>query len=233
LASGGHILGPGLRSLADELAGLYLDGRLVIVAGAGVSRASGMPGWEEMVGAIQAQAADDLQSRVSAADLAVVLASLHRTDPVSRADSLKRLLGTPLFTKRLHEALYPNLPPGESFRPSVSHWHIGSLVDRRLMPEVFTSNYDDLLEDAKKALGRSGRVRHFHGRLPQRWAGTTKLGDPPVVTSRDYMAAEDERRYERLAEALPDKTVLLLASACQIRTSPGSSEARPETAVPC
>jgi hypothetical protein len=78
------------------------------------------------------------------------------------------------------------------------------------MPDVFTSNFDDLLEDAKLALTRSGRVRHFHGRLPQRWSGTTRLGDPPVVTSRDFMAAEDARRYERFANALRDKTVVLV-----------------------
>jgi SIR2-like protein len=208
--SGGSVLGPPLEALANDLAELYVNGDLVLVAGAGVSRASGMPGWADMVTTLQAQAARDLASRFNAGDIDVVLARLHTTDPISRADSLQRLLGTPLFRRRLHDALYGGLPPGESFRPSVSHWHLASLADRTLMPDLFTSNFDDLLEDAKLELGRSGRVRHFHGRLPQAWGGSTRLGDPPVVTSRDYMAAEEEKRYEKFASALRDKTVVLV-----------------------
>ncbi len=204
----GNVLGVALTSLAQELAEVYLAGELAIVAGAGVSRASGLPGWDEMVASIERDAARDLVSKVEPAGLQAVLTSLHREDPISRADSLQRLLTTGPFHRHLHEALYG--PIGAVYRPSVAHWHIASLIDRHLMPDVFTSNYDDLLEDAKKALGRSGRVRHFHGRLPQKWTGTTRLSDPPVVTSRDYMAAEERKRYDRLAGALQDKTVLLV-----------------------
>jgi hypothetical protein len=39
----GYVLGPKRRSLASELAECYLRGDLVVVAGAGVSRASGLP----------------------------------------------------------------------------------------------------------------------------------------------------------------------------------------------
>lgn len=206
----GYVLGPKLRLLAQELAEIYVDGRLVVVAGAGVSRASGLPGWEQIVTSIQAEGSKDLADHIDANDLEEVLSSLHRTDPIARADSLQRLLTTPIFMRRLHGALYGGLPSGESFRPSVSHWHIASLEDRQLMPDVFTSNYDDLLEDAKKALSRSGRIRHFHGRLPQKWSGASRLGNPPVITSRDFMAAEEERRYEPFASALRDKTALLV-----------------------
>jgi SIR2-like domain len=204
------VLGPQLGALAVDLADQYVRGNLVLVAGAGVSRASGLPGWAEMVATIEAKAPEELTSTVSPADLSAVLTTLHRDDPVSRADSLKRLVKARVFWKRLHEALYPPLPEGEPFRPSTSHWHIASLVDHALMPDVFTSNYDDLLEDAKQSLGRSGRVRHFHGRLPQSWGGASRLGDPPVVTSRDYLAAEDKNRYDKIANALQDKTVLLV-----------------------
>jgi SIR2-like domain len=206
----GAVLGPKLGPLADELADQYVRGNLLVVAGAGVSRASGLPGWAEMVATIEAKAAADLANRLSPTDLGKVLDKLHREDPISRADSLKRLMTAPMFFKRLHEALYPPLPEGQAFQPSVSHWHIASLVDHALMPNLYTSNYDDLLEDAKQALGRSGRVRHFHGRLPQRWSGSSRLGDPPVVTSRDYMAAEDQDRYEPIAREMRDKTVLLV-----------------------
>lgn len=210
MPSGGSVLGPRLQKLAEDLADAYVRGGLVLVAGAGVSRASGLPGWSQMVAALQTQAAVDLAGRIRADDLDVVLTQLHGADPISRADSLQRLLGTPLFRTRLHSALYGELPSGVSFRPSISHWHLASLVDRTRMRDVFTSNFDDLLEDAKSELGRSGRVRHFHGRLPQTWAGVTRLGDPPVVTSRDYFAAESQRRYERLATVLRNKTVVLV-----------------------
>ncbi len=183
---------------------------MVIVAGAGVSRAAGLPGWADLIATIQSSAADDLRRRVDLRDVDAALTRLHRTDPISRADSLKRLLTAPVFNKRLHEALYGGLPPDDRYSPSISHWHIASLAGRPLMPDVFTSNYDDLLEDAKTALARSGRVRHFHGRLPQAWTKTTRLADPPVVTSRDYLAAEEGRRYDRIAAALREKTALLI-----------------------
>lgn len=51
----GFVLGPKLRLLAQELAEIYATGNLVVVAGAGVSRASGLPGWNEMVATIQAE----------------------------------------------------------------------------------------------------------------------------------------------------------------------------------
>ena len=206
----GYTLGPRLRSLARELAGVYAAGQLVIVAGAGVSRAAGLPGWDDLIASIQSAAADDLGRHIDLRDVDAALTRLHRTDPISRADSLKRLLTTPVFNRRLHEALYGGLAPDDRFSPSISHWHIASLAGRPLMPEVFTSNYDDLLEDAKTSLGRSGRVRHFHGRLPQKWSKATRLADPPVVTSRDYLAAEEGKRYDRVAAALREKTALLI-----------------------
>ena len=129
MSPGGEVLGPKLRTLVQGLAELYLNGDLVIVAGAGVSRASGLPGWDEMVAVLQKAAADDLSDKVDADELEAVLASLHRTDPISRADSLQRLLKTPRFHKYLHSALYDGTT-GEPFRPSVIHWHIAALVDR-------------------------------------------------------------------------------------------------------
>lgn len=202
----GDVLGPSVRALASDLAARYVAGDLVIVAGAGVSRASGLPGWEEIIESLQTSVASATPD-VSAAELEAVLSSVHRSDPISRADSIQRLVGTSKFRSHLHAALYPRARIAP-YRPSVAHWHIASMVDHHLMPDVFTSNYDDLLEVAKKSLGRTGRVRHFHGRLPQGWNGTA-LADPPVVTARDYMAAEDDRRYDRLAAALEKKTVLL------------------------
>jgi hypothetical protein len=42
------------------------------------------------------------------------------------------------------------------------------------------------------------------------WNKSTRLSDPPVITSRDYGAAEEGDRYRKVAEALRDKTALLL-----------------------
>ena len=206
---GGLVLGAELRTLAEELALHYLGGDLVLIAGAGVSRTSGMPGWAEMVESIQTETYPDLPG-MDEQGFEAVLNALHRTDPISRADTLQRLATAPSFRKRLHTALFGGLPAGETYRPSIVHWTLASLVDHGLMTDLFTSNYDDLLEDAKKALGRSGRVRHFHGRLPQAWTGSTVLDDPPVVTSRDYMSAEAKHRYDKIAVALGNKTALLV-----------------------
>lgn len=160
----GQVLGPKLGPLAEELADQYVRGNLVVVAGAGVSRASGLPGWAEIVATIEAKAATDLADRLSPADLGAVLSKLHRDDPVSRADSLKRLVKASVFWKRLHEALFPALPGGETFQPSTSHWHIASLVDHTLMPSVYTSNYDDLLEDAPTCVEYPERRRRVEPR---------------------------------------------------------------------
>jgi hypothetical protein len=205
----GFVLGTPLRNLATELAGIYRRGELVIVAGAGVSRASHLPGWLEMVGSIQREAASILGGASKEIELERVLSSLHGDDPIGRADSLRRLLKAPAFSKALHAALFGGAPAGTSYQPSAAHWHIASLVDAALMPNVFTSNYDELLEVAKRGLKRSGRVRHFHGRLPQDWTDT-RLADPPVVTARDYAQAEGRGRYERVAGELADKTALLV-----------------------
>jgi len=161
-----------------------------------------------MIRTIQSTATLDLEATYSASDLDVVLRSLHSSDPISTADSLQRLVGGQRFREYLYGALYGD--PGLEHVPAGVHWHLASLVDRKQMSVVFTSNYDDLLEDAKMSLGRSGRVVHFHGRLPRRSYPRPGMYDPPVITSRDYYAAEDKRRYERLAAALRAKTVLLV-----------------------
>ncbi len=71
------------------------------------------------------------------------------------------------FARALHEALYPELSPTTRYTPSKIHFHIASLMGHARMSDVLTSNYDDLLEDAKKLMAARGRVRHFHGRQPQ------------------------------------------------------------------
>jgi hypothetical protein len=162
-----------------------------------------------MVAAIQDETARDLAPYLGSGELDAVLASIHHSDPISRADSLQRL-NPRLFNQRLHSALFGGLPSGERYRPATAHWHIASLVDEARMPEVFTSNYDDLLEQATRALGRPGPVTHFHGLVPQRWNGKSKLAEPPVVTSRDYMEAPIQDRYLSVSAALSNKTALLV-----------------------
>lgn len=201
-------LGTPVRRLVESLARSYATGNLVLVAGAGVSRAAGLPGWREMVETLQERALSSITPPRTPADLENVLSSLHGGDPIARADSLQRLMQVGAFRKELQRSLYPALP--EPYLPASVHWHIASLADRSLMPDTFTSNYDELLEEAKRSLGRAGRIRHFHGRLAQDWTGTTRLADPPVITSRDYLAADGRKRYERLQAAMRDKTVLLV-----------------------
>lgn len=161
-----------------------------------------------MVQSLQDRAVASSGTAFTSSDLESVLATLHGADPIARADSLQRLMQSRPFRLQLQRSLYPASPT--TYLPASVHWHIASLADRSLMPDTFTSNYDELLELAKQSLGRSGRIRHFHGRLSQDWSGTTRLTDPPVITSRDYLAADERKRYERLGAALRDKTVLLV-----------------------
>ena len=196
--------------MAAELGEAYRAGDLALVAGAGVSRSSGLPGWEQMIASIRLAAREKLEAQIPPQDLDAVLDIVHRGDPISTADSLQRLLGGSEFRKLLYAALYPGNAATET-EPATVHLHVASLLDQRLMPTVFTSNYDDLLEEGKKRLAHgTGRVVHFHGRMPRAWEEKRGIYDPPVITSRDYYAAEDAKRYDKLTVALRDKKVLLV-----------------------
>jgi hypothetical protein len=192
-----------LKTLAAELSDKYLVGSLRIVAGAGISRASGLPSWRDMADSLETYAASE--SGLGREGLSRILSVIHGDEIIGRTDTIRRLLGGPAFARGLHQALYGGDPPV----PSPAHWHLASLMDVTQMPDLYTSNFDDLLEIAHKVVGTGGRIRHFHGKLPIQWNGE-RLYRPPIVTTRDYVAAERGVLYEPLAADLADKTVLLI-----------------------
>lgn len=192
-----------LIELADELSDKYVGGSLRIVAGAGVSRASGLPGWSDMAVSVEEEASQ--LSGVAPGSLRRILALLHGEDVIGRTDSIRRLIGNRDFARVLHKSLYSNDAPV----PNESHWHLASMMDSKLMPDLYTANFDDLLEAAHRHVGTGGRIRHFHGKLPIAWAGT-RLNSPPIVTTRDYIQAERKAQYDSLAADMADKTVLLV-----------------------
>ena len=83
------------------------------------------------------------------------------------------------------------------------------MMDRERMPDLYTANFDDLLEAAHRHVGSGGRIRHFHGKLAAGWTGT-RLYSPPIVTTRDYIQAERKANYDNLAADMANKTVLLI-----------------------
>lgn len=197
-----------LTQLASVSAAAYAKGDLHIIAGAGVSQAAGLPGWATLVNRI----AERCSAQIGLGDdrLRAVLERVHRADPLGLADSLRRLMGARPFTAAMHASLYAGTDPEATFLPSESHLHLASLVDPALMPELTTTNYDDLLEDALSQIRRAGRVEHLHGVLAQSWNRSSRLHRPPVVATSDYLEAEAAEQYERLRTRLRATVTLLV-----------------------
>jgi NAD-dependent SIR2 family protein deacetylase len=222
-SSDGAVLGEPLRKLAAELADVYLSGELVLVVGAGVSRSAGLPNWQDMVTNLQRaclqrmarrrkgpSSAVGWKSKIANSEMDTILEKVHGSDVIGRADSLRNLTDDLDFVLAMHDSVYPGLAKHAHYLPTTSHWHIASLIDPTLMPLTFTANYDDLLEDAMSAVGRAGTVDHFHGKLPQCGPVSPALAADLVVTTRDYVYAEQRGRYALLQDALQKKTVLFL-----------------------
>ena len=112
-------LPPDLVGLADELSDKYLAGSLRIVAGAGVSRSSGLPGWGGMARAIEERAAE--ASGVTLESLRRILALVHEDDVIGRTDSIRRLIGTRAFADILHGLCTEVIRPAHRHR--IGTWH--------------------------------------------------------------------------------------------------------------
>lgn len=208
VAPSGPTIGRELTELAAVAGKAYADGRLHIIAGAGISQAAGLPGWATLVDRMTERCSSVIG--LAASRLQVTLEKVHRADPLGLADSMRHLMGMNEFAAALHASLYEAPDPNAAFLPSQSHLHLASLVHPGLMPELTTTNYDDLLEDALSQVRRGGRVQHLHGILPQRWNRTSRLYRPPVVTTSDYIEAEAAEQYQQLRDRLREKVTLLI-----------------------
>ncbi|MEM6292848.1 MAG: SIR2 family protein [Myxococcota bacterium] len=150
------------RELIEDLHGCYDAGSLRILVGAGVSMASGLPGWDALnLGLLRAVIETDLRGRCENAEGAAYVRSLVGPDAIANltdevykrigrdaaADFAWRRLGDTDFKRHLARHLYPRpieqLPLRSTQRQLAAMAH--QVSDRDLL---FTTNYDPILERA-------------------------------------------------------------------------------------
>ena len=143
-------LGPELLERADRLADLARRGELALFVGAGVSRAAGLPMWDEMLSLLADAAGVDDRERER----------LTALPPPDVAQLLHRRLGEEAFAAQVR-AMF------DRREHALAHALLAALP----VPQAVTTNYDPLLESAYAAARRTLRVLPS-GRGPGGTAGT-------------------------------------------------------------
>jgi hypothetical protein len=169
---------------------------LSVVVGAGASVAAGLPGWEKLVTRLLARRSSRRAKQVARhlIDTQGFLLAAEAAFPV-RATKRQR-------KKAIARALYGQEDPA-SFLPSKLHQAVAGLAGRRKKGriEIFTTNYDDLLEQAFRDEGlRCGSryeaanphgagsfaIHHVHGLL-----GADAESEDVVLGQSDYYRIAD------------------------------------------
>lgn len=174
--------------------------RLTVIAGAGVSYASGFPTWSQLL--------DRLATTLVPADQRAAFEVLvQRASPLVVARYLRQLLGVGgLFASRLHAALYGGSidygRPNGTLEFVLALAEYAGANDARL--DILTYNFDDLVQ-ARLATDYPGisfdtvvdeigwrdstatvRIGHVHGYLPSRPAGSPETWAEPVLAEDSF-----------------------------------------------
>ncbi|TFV61982.1 UNVERIFIED_ORG: SIR2 family protein, partial [Bacillus sp. AZ43] len=174
---GGWDLPDDLRALAEQLGEKARRGQLAVFFGAGVSAAVGLPTWEALV--------DEL---AEASGLAGELREgLSRLPPQDSAALLARELGR----DRLETFVKERFGPGPY---ALAH----ALVADLPVQEYVTTNYDPLVEQAARDVGRDLRVLPFEEATPGApWLlklhGDAAQPASVVLTREEYLRSGDTR----------------------------------------
>lgn len=223
---GGHALSfedqPHFRSLIETM---RLASRpLVIVVGAGISMAAGMPSWFGLI--------DRLESQLVPERLKGPFRKLNSDDLTRRTDTLLHLTGetslTPRNHKYLKEALYGDQLPREATSPALS---IAQLAHQYPQPvAIITTNFDEVLDNAVRDVsggcasysfdtwpkwaelddGHQRRsVMHLHGlEYPD-----DRLPLNPLVLSESDFRTNGGRIQDAVAKFVEGKDVIVLGAS--------------------
>jgi hypothetical protein len=146
-----------LEPTLDRLQGRIARGQLVVLIGAGASRWAGLPAWHEVIRALAADLAPALREAVPDADAR--FAPPGPDDPLSVdaylkiAEAYRWVCGERRLEERLRELF-------DAGRVDAGALPLHALLVRlsHLVPAFYTTNFDDLLERAFTAHGRSHQV---------------------------------------------------------------------------
>ncbi|MCW2162880.1 SIR2-like domain-containing protein [Microbacterium hydrothermale] len=135
---------------------------LVIVAGAGLSMAAGLPSWRTLI--------DRLEERLVPPDLAKPFRTLNSDALERRTDTILHLTGDTSIAARNHrhlrEALYGDSLPRESTAPATS---LAQLVATYPQPVfLITTNFDEILDKAVEDV--LGEVSSYSFDTWEEWA---------------------------------------------------------------
>lgn len=178
------------RELIEELHACYQAGSLRILVGAGVSMASGLPGWDPLnLGLLRAVVEADLAARCDNGSSAYVQGLVGEqgistlTDEVYRrigreaaADYAWRRLGDKGFRTALASVLYPR--PINELPIRGSQRQLAAMAIARARKDLlFTTNYDPLLERAIADVGtdRDWAQYRYPGSAKQKGVGTPRV----------------------------------------------------------
>lgn len=180
----------------SELLDQFAAGNGVIFVGAGLSRAAGMPDWAGLISSLRSQIANCPED----------------------ADFLTVALYFELIhgRRRLIEIIRNSIDV-TGVRPTIVHRQLFSLP----ISEIFTTNYDDLLElecrDSNKSfrsIVREEDVAYFSSNDTQiiKLHGDLQHPDSIVITAEDYERFSTNRKAlsRLIAQALQTKSVLFL-----------------------
>lgn len=190
----------------------YKDGELVLFLGAGVSMSANLPSWTELVSKVYFEAL--LSKGISIEDI--------ENDPQSYWQLTQRLGNNNLlvrtkyaklllednFISYVHKWLYNNSSRTSDLLKSISDViNKSDLNQRRLVSNVVTYNYDDLLEshlelcnikytsiwkDSQRVTPLSVGVYHVHGYLPY----SNEFSSENIVFSEDEYHEQYMKPYE-------------------------------------
>ncbi|MGY1804971.1 SIR2 family protein [Blastococcus sp. SYSU D00922] len=174
---GGWDLPDELRALAERLGEQARKGQLAVFFGAGVSAAAGLPTWEELVDELAEASGLEGELREG----------LSRLPPQDSAALLARELGR----ERLEAFVKERFGPGSY---SLAHALIADLP----VQEFVTTNYDPLVEQVARDIGRDVRVLPFEEATPGApWLlklhGDAAHPESVVLTREEYLQSGDTR----------------------------------------
>ena len=196
---------------AREIAALIREGQVAPLVGTGLSLGAGLPSWttlgEQIIRAWQPTDPDAQRRQMEPGHYLALMRGLFADDLTFTSYLRHRLREPAEFSAFVYRALYGEQTSEGPPRPRDTHRHLVALFapqpDLLHAGDVWTTNYDDLLEEAARELGhkqlhslhladhRAGRglnVHHLHGYLPPERPGQPVQYYPVVLAEDDYHA---------------------------------------------